>query len=371
MNDPDLPDSNPTQKRQRQLMIIASAVVVCAAVAYFSGGGSEAVEEQKETVQGTQVKSGNAPDSSVHSPNTDELYDDAIPDGETVDISELQEPPTVAASTNPPPVIPPPQPSSGVTAVSETKGTASPATADKEGMAKSQVPTPTILQTEQPKRPDSPSQTGVAQASAAPPKSSIRPTDPEPQSDKPAAENNKVPAVVKEKHDPALQAPALVLTKPARPLPGVVAHTKTVITEADVQGWTQPLTSASATPVSKPQPPAPKARAVKATKAQAESFAKKSTKTWQRDGRIPDSQHFRLPKTTETASPKVWRADDTPTNPTDKKPFGLVLVDTAADNSSPPAIITSPGGIPVRNVPDGESALKKHGPDKPLWRRPE
>ena len=47
-----------------------------------------------------------------------------------------------------------------------------------------------------------------------------------------------------------------------------------------------------------------------------------------------------------------------------------MLADTTVE-AAPAARTMTPEGIPVRNVPEGESALKKGGPDKPLWKRPE
>jgi hypothetical protein len=163
------------------------------------------------------------------------------------------------------------------------------------------------------------------------------------------------------------------LKSPAKASAGVISHTKSVINEQEFNHalHAKPVaqTAPPATASTAPPPTAP--RAVKVTKPQAQAFASWTTRAYQNEGRIPTSQRFRLPKTTEAPSPKVWREDDTPASPADKKPFGLVLVDTPTDSAPPPAIIHTPEGIPVRNLPEGESALKKNGPDKPLWKRPE
>ena len=119
---------------------------------------------------------------------------------------------------------------------------------------------------------------------------------------------------------------------------------------------------------------------MKVTQTQAREFAAHATRTWQAANRIPTTQHFRLPTREETSDTKIWRDDDTPAQPRERRPFGLVLVaqPPPADPSSPtPAASTAPQtgltpeGIPVRVLPEGESALKKHGPDKPLWKKPE
>ena len=114
---------------------------------------------------------------------------------------------------------------------------------------------------------------------------------------------------------------------------------------------------------------------MKVTKPQAQTYAQKATQTWQAEGRLPPTQRFRLPRQQETRSTQIWREEDAPTSPQERRTFGLVLVDTQVDAGSSSASSSSatmtPEGIPVRPVPEGESALKKTGPDKPLWTRPE
>ena len=116
---------------------------------------------------------------------------------------------------------------------------------------------------------------------------------------------------------------------------------------------------------------------MKVTQAQAREFAAHATRTWQAANRIPATQHFRLPTREETRDTKIWRDDDTPAQPGERRPFGLVLVAQpppaapATSAGAAPQTALTPEGIPVRVLPEGESALKKHGPDKPLWKKPE
>jgi hypothetical protein len=150
---------------------------------------------------------------------------------------------------------------------------------------------------------------------------------------------------------------APVFVRPKVKRPGLIAQTHALITHEEL---------AAAAPQA--APPADPAQDVKAKPAparvrqdEARTYAQKTTETFRQQGVLTPTQRVRLPRSTETASKKIWREEDKPATPDERRPFGLVVVEEK-----------TPEGIPLRtDIPAGTSPLDKTGADKPLWKRPE
>ncbi len=168
----------------------------------------------------------------------------------------------------------------------------------------------------------------------------------------------------KGKSTASVQRPKFV--RPTRKQPGIIARTRELITEPEFRQATKPAaaqakpgqTSVKPVATTKPAPPA------RVRQQEARTFAAQTTEQLRKQGLIKPDQRIRLPRSTETPNPTIWREDDTPATAEERRPFGLVL---AEEN---PAF--TPEGIPLRtDIPVGSSPLEKTGPDKPLWKRPE
>ncbi|MBE7495312.1 MAG: hypothetical protein HS117_10215 [Verrucomicrobiaceae bacterium] len=162
--------------------------------------------------------------------------------------------------------------------------------------------------------------------------------------------------------DVADERPAFV--RPAVKRTGLIAQSRSLVTERQIQHARSsgtPAPDAARSPaMSAPSPPAPAV----VPKHEAEDFARRTTEVLRQQGTLRPTQQVRLPRQQETANTRVWREEDTPATAEERRPFGLVVEDTA------PAF--TPEGIPLRtDIPDGTSPLEKTGADKPLWKRPE
>lgn len=152
-----------------------------------------------------------------------------------------------------------------------------------------------------------------------------------------------------------------VFVRPSQERPGVVAQTRTLITEKQ-------YASPSASKTGKPKPAA-EDKAVGSAPAQvrqqdARSYAQQATRQLQQQKVLAPTQHVRLPRRAETTNPAVWHEDDTPASTDERRPFGLIVAEEKPG--------FTPAGIPLRtDIPAGASSLEQNGPDKPLWKRPE
>ena len=360
MNNLSASDPSPALQRKRQLMLVAGFLLLCAVATYFIGGQPEvdtAGQESSPFPFEDKNKKGTKPrDDSV-----DEFFPELSNDKyvETKDESLLKPTSEVTlarnGSSSPPPDTKPnspgiqkqteqakPAPISQTTvALSHANGASISGTPEKSGSAmKGSGQVAGLSSTRATETP-----TATADAS-------------QPAKSQPISTNvAKAPPLARSSNKPKL-----VLKQPAKRVRGVAAHTANVITEQEYNDEEQTAATAAASVPTQP-------RVVKATKSQAQAFADKSTRTWQSEGRIQPAQHFRLPKQSETRNARIWREEDEPSSPKERRAFGLVLTE---DSPNPePATTTTAEGIPVRNVPEGQSALKKDGPDKPLWKRPE
>lgn len=163
-----------------------------------------------------------------------------------------------------------------------------------------------------------------------------------------------------------------VFVLPARKQPGVIAQTRTLITEEQfhrpvravkvAKASVPPATSNSASVESEDL--VPKAIPVHVLKQEASAFAAQTDSQLRQKGTLNPSEHIRLPKRSEVENPAIWHDEDTPAVADERRPFGLVL-------SNEKSVFT-PEGIPLRSdIPPGVSPLEKTGADKPLWKRPE
>jgi hypothetical protein len=168
----------------------------------------------------------------------------------------------------------------------------------------------------------------------------------------------------KGKSTASAQRPKFV--RPTRKQPGIIARTSELVTEPEFRQAPKPAaaqakpgqTSAKPVTVTKPAPPA------RVRQQEARTFAAQTTEQLREQGLIKPGQRIRLPRSTETPNPTIWREDDAPVTPEERRPFGLVL---AEENPA-----STPEGIPLRtDIPAGASPLEKTGADKPLWKRPE
>lgn len=171
-------------------------------------------------------------------------------------------------------------------------------------------------------------------------------------------------SVKKGKSTASTQQPKFV--RPTRKQPGIIARTSVLVTESEFRQAPKPAapqakpgqTSAKPVAAAKPAPPA------RVRQQEARTFAAQTTEQLREQGLIKPSERIRLPRSTETSNPTIWREDDAPVTPEERRPFGLVL---AEEN---PAF--TPEGIPLRtDIPAGASPLEKTGVDKPLWKRPQ
>jgi hypothetical protein len=180
----------------------------------------------------------------------------------------------------------------------------------------------------------------------------------------PAASPPSSSPAKKGKSTASTQRPKFV--RPTRKQPGIIARTSELVTEPEFREAPKSAAAqakpgqASAKPaaVAKPAPPA------RVRQQEARTFAAQTTEQLREQGLIKPGQRIRLPRSTETPNPTIWREDDAPVTPEERRPFGLVI---AEENSA-----FTPEGIPLRtDIPAGASPLEKTGADKPLWKRPE
>lgn len=168
------------------------------------------------------------------------------------------------------------------------------------------------------------------------------------------------PAVVTTS-DVMRERPAFV--RPAVKRSGVMAQSRSLVTERQIQHVRSSVTptavAANMPTMSASTPPKPAI----VPKQEAEDFARRTTAELRRQGTLRPTQQVRLPRQQETNNTRVWRQEDTPAASDERRPFGLVVEDTA------PAFTQE--GIPLRtDIPAGASPLKKTGVDQPLWKRP-
>ncbi|MFZ4595930.1 MAG: hypothetical protein ACOYOF_16845, partial [Verrucomicrobiaceae bacterium] len=381
------PDSD--QGRKLQLLVGGGIVIVLGVFSYFMGGPETSRKvDQKQEPGDDWIRI--VPPPRNPQPRTDDMFGGLALDGETVEPLEI--------AVVPPPLEQPlaqplsgkdgesllPRPQSPVVALPDS---APPSRAGSEAETAEAAATQNMAQAPAPRsgvdeaKPiKDPPPSAVAQAESDKPRMSdgsnisakdtdrqrsdpprsggAPPTKDPPQytvaqakSDNPAtsADNhssvkdaNRLPASplvaespTKNRKAPPARAPSLVLKQPRTPMPAIIAHTDGVITERE---FNTPAKSRAANDTA--PDPAPKPPTVKVTKPQAEAFAEQSTQAWKAENRIPAQQRFRLPKKTETSTATIWREDDQPTQPNERKPFGLVLVDepTDAKPTPPPAI---------------------------------
>lgn len=370
-----------SQSRKLQVVAVAAVSVLAAVGLYFSGGNDGEKKIDDPTQDEHDKGFGFVPPPDV--PNTDNLYPNPGNDVESTEPPELPDPKTDVASadTDPTPGLKDPLPGDQINGLADAKtgpGTAGAPPVEKDAPATTgNTTSPPAPTTQDRKAPG----TGTGKSPTVAENNTPAQTD-QPQ-DKPGLKDTA----------PSKGKAPLTLKQPKKPMRGIVAHTETVITEDEYESTVRPRTPApnagpsapkaevadvktapapdlKPSPMAAPAPQVKKPRVVKVTKEQAQTFARRATATWQAEGRIPPTQRFRLPKQQETASPRVWREEDAPATPKERRTFGLVLADTTVE-AAPAARNMTPEGIPVRNVPEGESALKKGGPDKPLWKRPE
>lgn len=180
---------------------------------------------------------------------------------------------------------------------------------------------------------------------------------PQPQASSPAAPHAipvKVARVVAEEH--ASPAPAFV--RPAQKRSGVVAQTRTLITEKQ---YAPPSASKAPRPAGEEKTTGSAPARVR--QQEARSYAQQATQQMREQKALPPNLQVRLPRRAETTNPAVWHEDDTPATADERRPFGLVVVEEKPD--------LTPEGIPLRtDIPAGTSPLQQNGPDKPLWKRP-
>lgn len=150
-----------------------------------------------------------------------------------------------------------------------------------------------------------------------------------------------------------------VFVRPVHKRPGVVAQTRTLVTEKQ---YAPPAATKTAKPAAEGKNTDNAPACVR--QQEARSYAQQATKELQQKKVLPPTQHVRLPRRAETTNPAVWHEDDTPATADERRPFGLVVAEEKPG--------FTPEGIPVRtDVPAGTSPLRQNGPDKPLWKRPE
>lgn len=167
-----------------------------------------------------------------------------------------------------------------------------------------------------------------------------------------------------EQNAASAQRPKFV--RPKQKQPGIIARTRDLVTEPEFRRAPKPAvtqakpgqTPSKPVAATKPAPPA------RVRQQEARSFAARTTEQLREQGLIKPGQRIRLPRSTETPNPTIWREDDAPVTPEERRPFGLVL---AEENPA-----HTPEGIPLRtDLPAETSPLEKTGADKPLWKRPE
>lgn len=153
---------------------------------------------------------------------------------------------------------------------------------------------------------------------------------------------------------------------PTRKQPGIIARTSELVTESEFRQAPKSA-AAQAKPGQAPAKPAAVAKhapPARVRQQEARTFAAQTTEQLREQGLIKPGQRIRLPRSTETPNPTIWREDDAPVTPEERRPFGLVI---AEEN---PAF--TPEGIPLRtDIPAGASPLEKTAADKPLWKRAE
>jgi hypothetical protein len=150
--------------------------------------------------------------------------------------------------------------------------------------------------------------------------------------------------------------------RPAAKRPGVIAQSRTLVTEQQFNRASTAAPAPQANSNGKSSTPAPVPAVV--PKEDAQHYARRTTDTLRQQGTLKPTQTVRLPRQQETTNARVWREEDTPATAQERRPFGLVVEDT---NPS-----FTPEGIPLRtDIPAGTSPLEKTGVDKPLWKRPE
>ncbi len=144
---------------------------------------------------------------------------------------------------------------------------------------------------------------------------------------------------------------------------GLIAQSRSLVTERQIQRLRSAGTSAlEAVKFPTPSSPTPPTPAL-VSKPEAEDFVRRTGEELRQQGNLRPTQQLRLPRQQETTNARIWRQEDTPTTTDERRPFGLVVEDTA------PAF--TPEGIPLRtDIPAGASSLNKTGADKPLWKRP-
>ncbi|MGV3659058.1 MAG: hypothetical protein ACO1TE_02705 [Prosthecobacter sp.] len=151
-----------------------------------------------------------------------------------------------------------------------------------------------------------------------------------------------------------------VFVRPAHKLPGVVAQTRTLITEKQYSPPSAPEAAAKPAAEEKTTSNAP----ARVRQQEARSYAQQATRQLQQQKALPPTQRVRLPRRAETTNPAVWHEDDAPAASDERRPFGLVVAEEK------PGV--TPEGIPLRtDIPAGTSPLQQNGADKPLWKRPE
>lgn len=150
--------------------------------------------------------------------------------------------------------------------------------------------------------------------------------------------------------------------RPAAKRPGLVAQSRTLVTEQQFNRASTDAPEPQANSNSRSSTPAPAPAVV--PKEEAQDYARRTTDTLRQQGTLKPTQTVRLPRQQETTNARVWREEDTPVTAQERRPFGLVVEDTN------PAF--TPEGIPLRtDIPAGASPLEKTGADKPLWKRSE
>lgn len=202
--------------------------------------------------------------------------------------------------------------------------------------------------------------TGSDKAATATTTPASAPVTPQPQASSPAAPHAipvKVARVVAEEH--ASPTPAFV--RPAQKRSGVVAQTRTLITEKQ---YAPPSAAKAARPAGEEKTTATGSTPARVRQQEARSYAQQATRQLREQKALPPNLQVRLPRRAETTNPAVWHEDDTPATADERRPFGLVVVEEKPD--------LTPEGIPLRtDVPAGTSPLQQNGADKPLWKRPE
>ncbi len=164
-------------------------------------------------------------------------------------------------------------------------------------------------------------------------------------------------------HAKAQRSGASVFVKPKGKRAGVLAQSHALITQENMADAGQSAHSST-----KAQNPKSKSAPAAVPQMEARKYAERTTENFRQQGALTATQRVRLPRSTETTNKKVWREDDKPATPDERRPFGLVVVD---EKAAAPAAAT-PEGIPLRtDIPAGTSSLEKTGADKPLWKRPE